>query len=51
MGDYNVITGYMAGDKNIVRSRTSLTGERVKDDPVKQPVTSETEPLKKVSEK
>jgi hypothetical protein len=33
IGTRNVLTGYMAGGQNIVRARSSLTGERVKDDP------------------
>ena len=33
IGTRNVLTGYMAGGQNIVRSRSSLTGERVKNDP------------------
>jgi two-component sensor histidine kinase len=32
-GTYGEITGYISGGRNIIRSRTSLTGERVKDDP------------------
>lgn len=33
IGTYDVITGFLWGSKNIIRARTSLSGERVKDDP------------------
>src|SRR5450631_3292929 len=33
IGTRNVLTGYMAGGQNIVRARSLLTSERVKDDP------------------
>ncbi len=33
IGTYDVITGYLSGGKNVIRARTSLSNERVKDDP------------------
>ena len=49
LGTFNSITGYMAGDQNIVRSRTSLTGERVKNDPAFEGFRKSGERMKQAS--